>query len=90
MVSDLLAAWGWLWWVGAGLTAIDVFMPANVFPHASLVFVAFTSLLLPIIAKKLVWPLLARLAFLLLPMMAFALIIDVFESHPLSHYGLFS
>jgi uncharacterized membrane protein len=90
MVANLLAAWGWLWWVGAGLTAIDAFMPANVFPHASLVFVACTSVLLPIIANKLKWPLLARLSCLLLPVMALALFIDIFESHPFSHYGLFS
>lgn len=88
--SRLLAFWGWLWWAGAGLTAIDAFFPSSVFAHASLVFIACTSVLLPSIAKRFKWPMLEKLACLLLPVMAFALFIDLFESHPFAYIGLFS
>jgi uncharacterized membrane protein len=90
IVSNLLAIWGWFWWVGAGLTAIDVFLPSAVFPHAALVFVALTSVLLPSISSKLKWPTLANLSRLLLPVMALVLIFDFFESHPFAHFGFYS
>lgn len=90
MISNLLSIWGWAWWIGAGLTAIDQFLPSSVFPHAALVFVALTSALLPTISSKLKWPILAHLSCLLLPTMGFVLVIDFFESHPFAHYGFYS
>jgi len=68
-----LAVWGWLWWVGAGLTAISEFMPRDNFMHAGLIFVALTSALLPFVANKLKWSRLATLSTLLLPAMGIAL-----------------
>jgi uncharacterized membrane protein len=90
IVSNLLAVWGWVWWVGAGLTAIDAFLPSAVFPHAALVFVALTSVLLPTVSSKIKWPTLANLSRLLLPVMTLVLIFDFFESHPFAHYGFYS
>ncbi|MDD2832607.1 MAG: DUF2339 domain-containing protein [Methylotenera sp.] len=77
-----LALWGWGWWVGAGLTAIDAFLPAQVYAHAGLGFIALTSLLLPIASKYLKWPRLSHLSVLLLP----ALLIAAFHEIP----GLFA
>lgn len=90
IANNLLAIWGWVWWVGAGITAIDKFLPSAVFPHAALIFVALTSVLLPIISNKVKWPMLAKLSCLLLPSMALALFIDFFESHPFAHLGFYS
>lgn len=73
LMSTPLAVWGWLWWVGAGLTAINEFMHSDNFMHAGLIFVALTSVLLPFIAHKLKWQRLATLSALLLPVMAIAL-----------------
>lgn len=72
--STPLAIWGWLWWVGAGLTAINEFMVNDDFAHAGLIFVALTSVLLPLIANKLKWQRLATLSTLLLPTMGIALL----------------
>lgn len=85
-----LAVWGWLWWVGAGFTAIDEFLSTSISLHAGLVFVALTSALLPFVANKFKWPLLAKLSCLLLPIMGFTLLIDTFESHPFAHHGTVS
>lgn len=90
LVSNVFALWGWVWWVGAGLTAIDAFYPSNLLPHLALVFVAFTSLLLPIVADKLKWPTLALLSRLLLAMMGLVLLIDSFNSHPFEQLGFYS
>lgn len=89
-LSTLLAIWGWAWWAGAGLTAIDEFLPAALFAHAALVFIVLTSIVLPMLSAKLKWPMLASLARLLLPTMVFVLIFDVFDSHPFDNIGLYS
>ncbi|PPD56180.1 MAG: hypothetical protein CTY10_05560 [Methylotenera sp.] len=89
-LAPLLAVWGWLWWVGAGLTAIDTFLPSLLFAHAALAFVAMTSVILPLVSSKLKWPALANLSCLLLPVMAFVLAIDFFSGHPFAHMGFYS
>lgn len=89
-LSTPLAFWGWAWWIGAGLTAIDAFAASHVFVHAGLAFVAFTSLLLPHVANILRWQKLAALSALLLPAMAITLLFDKFESHPFAHFGALS
>lgn len=89
-LSTLLAVWGWLWWVGAGLTAIDTFLPSRFFAHATLIFVAITSAVLPLVSSKLKWPVLANLSCLLLPVMGFLLAIDFFSGHPFAHIGFYS
>jgi len=87
IVSTLLAIWGWLWWVGAGSSAIDEFLPIAYFEHACLLFLALTSLLLPIISDKLKWPRLASLSALLLPAMGIATLVEIFARHPFSNFG---
>lgn len=82
------ALWGWLWWVGAGLTAINEFMPAATFVHAGLLFVALTSIVLPYLASRLRWQQLATLTVLLLPSMAIALTMEVDDVHPFANLGL--
>jgi len=89
-IAPLLAVWGWLWWVGAGLTAIDTFLPSLLFAHAALTFVAMTSVILPLVSSKLKWPALASLSCLLLPVMGFVLAIDFFSGHPFAHMGFYS
>jgi len=90
LLSTLLAIWGWLWWISAGFVAIDEFLPSNMYAHACLLFVAVTSLLLPIVARALQWPRLAWLSALLLPAMAIATLADFFETRPFNHLGWFS
>ena len=90
LVSQLFAIWGWGWWVGAGLTAIDAFYPSNMLPHLALIFVALTSLLLPVVSDRLKWPMLAMLSRLLLAAMVLVLLIDSFASHPFEQLGLYS
>jgi uncharacterized membrane protein len=86
-LTNPLALWGWVWWVGTGLTAIDELMPRRLFAHASLVYIAVSSLLLPILSKRMQWPKLATLSVLLLPVMVLATMYEVFESHPFARYG---
>ncbi|OQW68600.1 MAG: hypothetical protein BVN34_07860 [Proteobacteria bacterium ST_bin12] len=88
--APLLAVWGWLWWVGAGLTAIDTFLPPLLFAHAALTFVAMTSVILPLVSSKIKWPALANLSCLLLPVMAFVLAIDFLSGHPFAHMGFYT
>ncbi|PKO44556.1 MAG: DUF2339 domain-containing protein [Betaproteobacteria bacterium HGW-Betaproteobacteria-22] len=80
-----LALWGWVWWIGASLTAIDAFLPPSVFAHAGLAFAALTSLLLPVAAKYLKWPRLSHLSVLLLPILLIAAFHEM--SAPLTLYG---
>ena len=87
LLSTLLAIWGWLWWVGSGFVAIDAFLPASVYIHACLLFVAVTSLLLPYLARSLRWPRLGTLSALLLPAMVIALLLELMNTHPFNHYG---
>ncbi len=89
-LTNALAIWGWLWWIGAGLTAIDSLLPSKFFAHASLAFVAISSVLLPHLANRVQWPQLAKLSVLLLPVMAFAVFDEVFVAHPFIRYGLLS
>ena len=91
-ITVILALWGWLWWVAAGLTAIDQFLVKDVFMHAGLAFVAVTSVLLPYVAHYFKWPKLSALASLLLPAMIVALLWDgavmAFDhAHPFAYYG---
>ncbi|MDP3819726.1 MAG: DUF2339 domain-containing protein [Methylotenera sp.] len=84
-----LAFWGWLWWVASGLTAIDEMMPSKTFAHAGLIFVAFTSLLLPFVAHKFKWQRLSSLSTLLLPAMMLAVFWEVITSLFISNYSIF-
>lgn len=85
-----LSIWGWLWWVSAGLIAIDDLLPTKFFAHASLAFIAISSLLLPLLAKRMQWPHLAKLILLLLPVMALTVCYEMLEHHPFAHYGALS
>lgn len=90
-----LAVWGWLWWVGAGITAIDEFSSGDAtLVHLSLLFIAATSAALPFIARRLQWSQLERLSVLLLPAMILATLIEAARTafngagdHPFDHYG---
>ncbi len=86
-ISNALAIWGWLWWVGAGLTAIDYFISGRAEMHAALVYIAITSLWLPVIAKRIQWPKLATLSVLLLPVMGLATFYELNQAHPFASYG---
>lgn len=86
-MSNALAIWGCLWWTGAGFTAIDYYLSGSVEEHAALAFVAITSLLLPVFARRLQWTYLATLSVLLLPVMGFVTLHELSESHPFASYG---
>lgn len=88
-LSIPLAFWGWLWWVASGLTAINEFMPSDTFAHAGLIFVAFTSLLLPFVAHRLKWRRLLSLPTLLLPAMLVTVIWEVIPSLFSSNFSTF-
>lgn len=89
-LTVVLAIWGWLWWVSAGLIAIDDLLARKFYAHASLVFIAISSLLLPLLSKRMQWPYLAKLSLLLLPIMALTTCYEMLEPHPLAHYGALS
>jgi uncharacterized membrane protein len=94
-LSTPLAFWGWAWWIGAGLTAIDEFLPATLYMHAGLAFVALTSTLLPSVSRYFKWSRLANLAALLLPSMVIVVIYETlglldsysYDRHPFASYG---
>jgi hypothetical protein len=86
-LTNILAIWGWLWWISAGLTAIDDLLSSKLFAHMALAFIAISSVLLPMLAKRLQWPNLAKLSVLLLPAMTLATLYEVFEAHPFANYG---
>jgi len=89
-LNQALALWGWGWWVGAGLTAIDAFLPSQQYAHIGLAFVALSSVLLYKVSKRLQWLTLGRLGVLLLPAMALVALFDVvmflFKHRPPSHH----
>jgi uncharacterized membrane protein len=86
-MCNVLAIWGWLWWTGAGFTAIDYYLSGSVKAHAALAFIALTSLSLPVLAKRLHWVQLATLSVLLLPVMGFVTLYELSESHPFASCG---
>lgn len=87
-LSTPLAVWGWVWWVAAGLTAIDDLLPDNTFVHAGLIFITLTSLLLPVLAQKLNWQRLSTLTTLLLPAIAMAVLWEIIGSLFMSSYSI--
>ncbi|MDP1765820.1 MAG: DUF2339 domain-containing protein [Methylotenera sp.] len=89
ILSTFLALWGWLWWVASGLTAIDEFMPNKTFAHAGLIFVALSSLLLPLLAHQFKWQKLSSLTTLLLPAILIAVLWEVVSSLFIYHYSVF-
>lgn len=89
-LSNALAIWGWLWWVGAGLVAIDSLLPHKFALHAALAFIAISSGVLPIVANRIQWPKLATLSVLLLPVMGLTTFNEFFQSHPFAYYGTIS
>ncbi len=89
LFSTPLAFWGWTWWVGSGLTAIDALLPSHNYAHAGLIFVSLTSLLLPVVAKKIGWRRLSSLTALLLPAMAIAMLWEIVNSLFTSRYSIF-
>jgi uncharacterized membrane protein len=89
-MGNILAIWGWLWWAAAGLTAIDYFIPNKIEMHATLAFIALSSGLLPILAKRIRWPTLAKLSVLLLPVMAFVAFLEFYQPHPFAYFGALS
>jgi uncharacterized membrane protein len=87
--KPFLAIWGWVWWMGAGITAIDEFVSKTFTVHAGLLFATFTSVLLPAFARKINWPNLAKLSTLLLPIMIVIGILDcLYMLHPFARQGL--
>lgn len=95
LLTTALALWGWLWWVSSGLTAIDELLDKDFFMHASLAFIAITSLLLPFVSRHLKWNTLARLSLLLMPAMAITLLWECFlvafdHYHPFAYDGALS
>lgn len=98
ILTLLLALWGWAWWVGSGITAINEFSDGDVLlMHLSLLFIAATSALLPQASQLLKWPQLGRLSVLLLPAMIVVLLgevggtlFDFHTGHPFEHYGAIS
>jgi uncharacterized membrane protein len=53
----------------------------------ALAFIAISSVLLPMLTKRLQWFTLAKLSVLLLPAMGLATLYEVFEAHPFANYG---
>ena len=95
LLTTILALWGWLWWVSSGLTAIDELLASNYFMHASLAFIAITSVLLPFVSRFFRWEKLAKLSLLLMPAMAITLLWEFFivafdHKHPFAYYGAYS
>ncbi|MGV3582011.1 MAG: DUF2339 domain-containing protein [Methylophilus sp.] len=89
-LTNILAIWGWLWWVSAGLIAIDDLLPSRLFVHAALAFVAISSVLLPLLAQRMQWPKLAGLSVLLLAVMVLATMYEMLETHPFADYGMWA
>lgn len=94
LLTSALALWGWAWWVASGLTAIDELLPNKLYGHFVLIFIAATSLLLPVVSRYFKWPKLASLSALLLPVLAFATLFEAsgglriyYQTHPFAHYG---
>ena len=95
LLTTLLALWGWLWWVSSGLTAVDELLDKDLFMHASLAFIAITSVLLPLVSRFFRWQKLAKLSLLLMPAMAITLLWEFFlvafdNKHPFAYFGAYS
>lgn len=95
LLTTILALWGWLWWVSSGLTAVDELLNKDFFMHASLTFIAITSVLLPFLSRFFKWEKLAKLSLFLIPALAINLLWELFlaafdSKHPFAYYGAYS
>ena len=81
--SYVLFTWGALWWLGAGLREIDLFVGYRHDDLAALLFFAFSSLGFSLLCKRLVWPVARIPALALLPAMIMAALVQWFSvAHP--------
>ncbi|STQ91813.1 DUF2339 domain-containing protein [Iodobacter fluviatilis] len=89
MISPLLAAWGLLWWTGAGLNEIWQFIIHTEQSSAIALFAAFSALLASLACKKWQWPLLRLPALALFPLLALiSMPVLATHTHPLAGWGL--
>lgn len=83
-----LLVWGAAWWFGAGLAEIGRFVPARFETNAALALVAGTAWAAMLVAAGLGWLRVATLGCLLVPALAIALVVAVFEQgHALGELG---
>ncbi|MGD9506208.1 MAG: DUF2339 domain-containing protein [Syntrophobacteraceae bacterium] len=72
-VGQALGIWGALWWTGAGLREIDIYLPRRWVYGSDLAFLAGSCAAADHLRSRLRWPLPGRCALALLPAMVFAL-----------------
>jgi uncharacterized membrane protein len=86
--AALLFYWGLLWWLGAGFSEMDRYLPDSYLPSAGLLFVALTAALCGAAARRLDWTTPRLPALCLLPLMVLsALIMADRQAHPLAYGG---
>ena len=90
-LSVPLLAWGLMWWYGGSGNEIWRQIPHNDRLDALLGLVTVSSAGLGLLSRRLTWPDLGRTPLLLLPVMAFIVLLqfaDHFGSHPFARWGL--
>jgi uncharacterized membrane protein len=88
-ISVILAAWGLLWWAGAGLNEIWLFISHTEQSSVFALFAAFSALLASLACKKWQWPLLRLPALALFPVLALiSMPVLATHLHPLAGWGL--
>ncbi|MCX7893698.1 MAG: DUF2339 domain-containing protein [Burkholderiales bacterium] len=87
-VPAALFAWGALWWAGGGLREIDRFVREPLELAAGLAFLAVSCAAFSFAARRLDWPLAARAALAITPLMVAAAAFAVGEvAHPFAMLG---
>jgi uncharacterized membrane protein len=88
-LSPLLAAWGLIWWLGAGLYEIESFILSSEQYSAEVIFIGFSALLTSLACKKWAWPLLRLPALALFPALALMLLqVLIHNSHAMTGLGV--
>lgn len=89
LAAWILAAWGTLWWAGAGLEELVRTLPDDRYlPSAGIVFLAGTVVLTMLADSRFRWPRINGIGVLFAPALAMAAAtIGLFQEHPLANYG---
>ncbi len=88
VVSEVLLAWGLLWWFGAGIREIEIHLAAADWIAAMLAFTAASSVVLTSLRGPLEWPQLKIPVLLQLPVMMLVAAVGFSgQTHPFVRWG---
>jgi uncharacterized membrane protein len=85
--GGVLLAWGALWWAAGGLHEIHLHLPAALESHAALVFLCTSAVAFSWLSKSLGWKNARWPAYVVMPVAAAIVLLELRESHPFLNWG---